>query len=116
MVNPVRDNNYLSLHNTVALRGILALAVFICHLPSYLGLFANTLFGRMIVCLGSPAVGIFFFLSGYGLCQSFSKNGTTYIKTFWKHRILPFAFNYLLVLCVYILVHLLANENISAGG
>lgn len=40
-----------------------------------------------LAAMGYPAVGIFFFLSGYGLMKSFMAKGDIYLRTFWKNRI-----------------------------
>lgn len=111
MIKSMKKTDCLSRNNTVAIKGLLALVVFICHLPSYLGLLSDSILGRMIGCLGSPAVGIFFFLSGYGLFFRFQVNAD-YLTTFWKHKIVPFVLNYLLLLCLYIFAFFLAGEDI----
>lgn len=108
------NENYLSKDNTNALKGLLAIVVFVCHLPSYLGLFSDQLAGSLLVCFGSPAVGLYFFLSGYGVTISF-KNREGYLKGFWRRRILPFSINYLFVLCLYVLLNIAVGKHIDGN-
>ena len=75
--------SFLSKERTVALRGILALMVLICHLHARVELFSNSILGTLFASFGYLAVAVFFFLSGYGLTESYKKDNLT-INNFHK--------------------------------
>lgn len=60
-----------SIHNTSALKGILALGIILCHITSRVDYHIPIV---SFSVLGSIGVGIFFFLSGYSLVVSSKKN------------------------------------------
>lgn len=96
--------SFLSKDRTLALRGVLALMVLICHLHARVKLFSNSIFGTLFTAFGYLAVSAFFFLSGYGLNESYKKDNRT-IKTFPKTKILPF----FLICCFAILIYALRD-------
>ena len=67
--------DFLSKENTLWLHGVLAICVFACHIPSYLGLWTGTALGSILQSFGGWAVALFFFLSGFGLFSSYEKAG-----------------------------------------
>ena len=83
--------DYLSKENTNSLRGIFAVAVLFHHLSDHIPLLTEetkvySVFGAM----GYLSVGVFFFLSGYGMMISYKKFGITYAKNLFRKRIIPF--------------------------
>ena len=96
------DYDYLSKENTLWIRGMLAVAIFICHIPNYIGLFSGSVLGSVLSSFGAPCVAIFFFLSGFGLTQSYINRGGGYIFSLPKKRILPLYLKCLFLIAVYI--------------
>ena len=78
--------------STTAIKGFAILLVIISHI----GQFGYGI--RMFVPLGGIGVAIFLILSGYGLMESFNRNG---LKDFWKKRFLRVAIPYLIWIIVY---------------
>ncbi|MBR0465875.1 MAG: acyltransferase [Clostridia bacterium] len=79
------NEEYMSLTNTLPVRGIMAVAIVLHHLAE------NNLGGKffpLLIHLGYLIVAVFFFFSGYGLTFSYLKKGKSYLKGFWKKRIL----------------------------
>lgn len=79
---------YFSKSYTMMLRGFLTLLVFFRHFSEYvtesnLGTSSYILLTKII---GQLMVGLFLYISGYGLTQSYKKNGKNYITSFnYKH-------------------------------
>lgn len=94
--------DFISKENTLWLRGILALLVFVSHLPNYLGFFVGSKLGSVLQSFGSWCVAIFFFLSGYGLYTSYMVRGKEYVQALPRKRILPLYVRSLILLVCYI--------------
>lgn len=71
---------------TSPIRCILALLIVLTH--TRIGIFQG---------LGTVAVSIFFFLTGYGLIKSYQAKGKDYLKGYCKRRILPILIPYAIV-------------------
>jgi peptidoglycan/LPS O-acetylase OafA/YrhL len=65
--------------HTLPLRGILAVLVVLGHLDTMVAGQTKIL---MLIHMATPAVAVFFFMSGYGLMQSYSKKGDNYLNRF----------------------------------
>ena len=65
--------------HTLPLRGILAILVVLGHLDTVVAGQTKILF---LLHMATPAVAVFFFMSGYGLMQSYSKKGDNYLYRF----------------------------------
>ena len=116
-----RRENYLSLENSICLKGILAICIVICHLwgPLVLGnpslsngMIGNTV-GRICAVLGYLSVALFFFLSGYGLCVQYQKKGDIYLRDFLLKRVLPLYLINVLLIIFYSLSNLLLKGEFS---
>ncbi len=69
-------SDYFSREKTECLKGWLAIGVLAHHLFQRTDLIpANSLLGFLFGSLGIYCVSMFFFISGYGLMASYSKNG-----------------------------------------
>lgn len=88
---------YLSKENTSCLRGLLALAIIFHHFRNIAPFMLHSFFGPVITALGYLCVGMFFFLSGYGL----RVQGRSYLITFPRNRILPYYCTYILAVFLY---------------
>ena len=74
----------LEKEQTIPLRGILCLLIILHHLS--LAVDAGGVFG-MFKYVGVVAVGVFFFLSGYGIMKQSEKQGEEYLKGFLQKRV-----------------------------
>ena len=75
----------MSKNETDILKGFFALCVILHHLGQQNGL--DGIFGSINGCLGGIAVGAFFFLSSYGLVQSYLKDKANYYKKIFLVKI-----------------------------
>ena len=107
------QNDYLSQERTNANKGILAICVLIHHIYQHSGIGKEIyIISACLQLLGSFAVAIFFFYSGYGLMVQYKKN-SLYIKCFLKHRIIPFYGVYLCYVLIYVIYNILLKQPIS---
>lgn len=73
------------LKHTLPLRGILAMLVVLGHLDTVVSSQTRIL---SLIHMATPAVAVFFFMSGYGLMFSYSRKGEAYLHSFfWKSAI-----------------------------
>ncbi|MBQ7831180.1 MAG: acyltransferase [Clostridia bacterium] len=116
-----RRDDYLSLKNTICLKGILAICIILCHLWGAIvegkpslgdGVIGNTV-GRICTVLGYLSVALFFFISGYGLCVQSEKKGDTYLNGFLLKRVLPLYIINILLIIFYALFNLLLEGMFS---
>ena len=106
---------YMSIKNTNALKGIMAVIVVISHVYTSSSFQANSsiiefVFGSLA---GYVPVSVFFFLSGYGAMCSFNKKGEQYIRLFPRNRMLPLYLISLVMIAVYSLLNLIIHKNFS---
>lgn len=107
--------NYMSIENTNALKGIMAIMVLISHIYASSSFQINIpalnfVFGSF---LGYVPVSVFFFLSGYGTMFSFRKKGVEYVRLLPRNRLLPLYLISLVMISIYSLVDLLINKNLD---
>lgn len=88
--------NYLSKDNSLAVRGIMAIAIWVIHLQAMVPSMKASLIGRVFPHLAYIMVAIFFFFSGYGCMVSFLRKGDHYIETFWHDRVLNLYLKYII--------------------
>ena len=93
--------DYLSKENTNAIKGIFLLLIVISHSLPYLrecGYTFNGIGDPYVVFirkqLGQLVVVMFLFYSGYGICESWKKKGSTYVNNMPTHRILTTLLNF----------------------
>lgn len=90
---------------TTSIKGIAILLVIIAHV-GHVG------FGiRLLVPLGCFGVSVFLILSGYGLMESYSRNG---LKDFWRKRVLRVLLPYLIWICFYSIYLLISHKPITS--
>ena len=95
------QHDYLSKTNSECLKGIFAVCVLLHHLYQHSGVTMHPLAGAGLQYLGYFSVGVFFFLSGFGLMQSYKRKGKVYIDTFPRKRLLPFYMMILVLIVIY---------------
>ncbi|MCR5311377.1 MAG: acyltransferase, partial [Lachnospiraceae bacterium] len=96
-------NELITKEYSSGIKGWMCIGVLLHHLSMFSGLFASTYFGHFLNLLGSWTVGVFLFLSGYGLFCSYSQKGDSYIRGFFKHRFLPLYISYLVGVLIYLI-------------
>jgi membrane-bound acyltransferase YfiQ involved in biofilm formation len=82
-IRSVTEFHSFDVAHTLPLRGLLALAVIANHMQ---GFFPHP-YLKALTCLGTSAVAIFFFLSGYGLMKSYNRKGQAYLQGFLPNRL-----------------------------
>lgn len=102
------NEEYLSLKNTNALRGMCALIVAMQHTCAY----QHDKWTAPFLYIGFLCTSIFFFLSGYGLMYG-SENKKRYLKTFLKKRVLTVLIPYLLANVIYLCIRQAVGMEIS---
>ena len=86
------------LAHTLPLRGILATLVVLGHLDTVVSAQTKIL---MPFHMATPAVAVFFFMSGYGLMLSFSKKGGSYLQNFILKASIKLLMPLLATTCLY---------------
>lgn len=99
-------SNYLSIENTTSIRGGLSVLIVLHHLSGY---YTTTTFLTLFKHIGFFVVGLFFFLSGYGLMFGL-RNKQGYLHGFLKRRVFKLLIPYWLANVIYVLVRVLLGE------
>ncbi len=89
----------LSRYSTTCMRGILALVVLAHHLFQFSGVDLGFALNHTLQAAGYLAVGMFYFLSGYGLTRSSRRKG--YLQCFFKRRFIPLYAFYAFLVVIY---------------
>lgn len=97
------------------MRGLFAVVVVLSHLRNNIPILNDTALGSLLTASGYLSVGIFFFLSGFGLRESFEKK-SGYIHSFPQNRLIPFYCDYLLFLMVYLVFRMCSGRSICGSG
>ncbi len=100
------QKDIFSVENSMILRGLMAINVVLCHFSHYYG---NGIILPVFTALGNLAVGIFFFLSGFGLMKQYL-NRPDYRKTFFRKRILKVIVPYMIFTVLYWLYYTLIGK------
>lgn len=85
---------------TDSLKGILALMIVFSHLSYVTDIYFFSLMNK----LGTTVVAMFFFISGYGLTNSYLTKGALYLDNFFKRRILGVFLPMFFVTVIYLLI------------
>ena len=109
------NDGYLSKDGTLPIKGLFVILVFFRHYATYVTL--NSAIDKPIVKLDGlllqSVVAIFFFYSGYGICEQIKAKGQAYVKSFLRKRFLPlwlmFAFSIMLFLLMNVLTGRMGN-------
>lgn len=108
--------DYLSKRNSDCLKGIFAVCVLMHHLYQNSGLLHNSVLGTGLQLLGYVSVGVFFFLSGYGLLYSYQQKGKEYLRAFPRKRLLPFYLMMILLIVIYSVYMLIMGETLTLSA
>ena len=90
--------DYLSPESSMSLRGIMAVGIILHHMSERIS--SGYLFPQMQHA-GYLFVSSFFFLSGFGLLRQYEKRGDSYLKGFFRTRILYLLIVYVLDVLLY---------------
>lgn len=114
-LRPVKNSinsEFISLENTACVKGFFVLLVFLSHINNYfvqntayysLSPF-NAVYINIQSCLGQAIVVMFLFYSGYGVAESISKKGMSYVRSIPKRRVLKTLFNFDIAVVLFILL------------
>ena len=94
-------NQTLSAKVTTNIQCILIFFVIFHHLNQHLRGVSGTLLSTGLSVVGRLSVGLFFFLSGYGLIKQLMTKKEVYIKSFFKKRFLPVLGSFSIALIIY---------------
>ena len=92
--NLILCKDVLSLSNTSVYRGYAILIIMLCHIAGCWNFVGFTPFGGI-------GVAMFLFLSGYGLNESWKKNG---LKSFWKKKVVRVIFPYVVFRMIWLMI------------
>ena len=101
----------LDRNTSTSFKGILAILILLCHLHARVELFTHSILGTLFTALGYLCVGAFFFLSGYGLNESLTKQD--YLAAFPRRKLLPFFLVCCFTVALYVLRDLLVGSSIQ---
>jgi len=95
------DTQQLSIKTTSNLQVIAVIFVILHHLSQVLQNYSDSFLSSRLIVAGRFSVGIFFFVSGYGLIKQYKKKGRVYLDTFLKRKVLSIFIPFLLAGIVY---------------
>lgn len=105
------QEEYLNQKYTNQLRGFFAVMVIYSHLALQID---QTGIFNVFSNFGNYAVGVFFFLSGYGLLVQYKKKGRTYLKGFlWRRVIVSLLIPYLIFNIIYYVSYMLLEKQVT---
>lgn len=87
--------SYLSKQHTNIIKGIATLLIILSHIANFKGL-------SVLIPLGGIGVAIFMLSSGYGLNESFQKNG---LNHYFKKRVFKILIPYWMIIAIYSFLH-----------
>ncbi|QVK17643.1 acyltransferase [Mycoplasmatota bacterium] len=102
-------NDVLSQNNSIKIKGFFSVIIVLHHLSLF------TDMGLVFSCfsiLGIESVGVFFFISGYGLMTQYI-NKEDYLESFIKKRIPKLLFPYIITIVIYIFFYNITGEVIT---
>lgn len=103
------SDEFMSKEYTTSLRGVCALAIMLCHIR-----ITNFAPLNVFNYLGNPIVGIFFFLSGYGMLTRIKQTGIdNYMNGFILKRCVPLFVEYIFVWIFYFVCMFLVSGNFN---
>lgn len=102
--------DYLGAKYTNGIRGLLAVAVVLCHLTQQMQ--GGILFRITFTYVGPLCVAGFFFLSGYGCMTQYSEKGKYYLRGFLPKRLISVWIPLLIVAGLLIVEKLAIHESV----
>ncbi|WP_311808376.1 acyltransferase family protein [Enterococcus dongliensis] len=71
------------------------------HLSQVLKEYPDSFLSSKLIIVGRLAVGLFFFVSGYGLIKQYKNKGEVYLRTFFKKKIMSVILPFILAMIIY---------------
>lgn len=107
------NKDYFSRESTNSVKGILAIAILLYHMPGYISypdnLFNNT-YDIILRFLGQLVVAPYFFFSGFGIMETIKRN-PNYSKTFPKKSILRTLLHFDIAVLIYLAASIIMNAH-----
>ncbi len=109
------NNDYLSVENTQAIKGIFILLVFFSHFNSYVTFTwsLDSIYQSTVSWFGQTMVTLFLFYSGYGVMESINKKGLPYIKSIPVKRVLSTLFKFDCAVIIFWIIGALFGNTFS---
>lgn len=104
------NEHQLSIQTTGNLQVIAVMFVMMHHLSQVLKDYPDSFLSSRLIIAGRLAVGLFFFISGYGLVKQFKKKGNTYLETFIKKKIMTILMPFILAMIIYLIYRNVIGE------
>lgn len=104
-------DDYLDIKSTQGTRGVLAILILLHHLSLKATDSISLLTPFNYV--GYLTVGVFLFYSGYGLFLQYQNRGKTYLKSFWKTRVLSLFSVYIVYIIIYGILNFIRDDSFS---
>ena len=111
----IYDNLSKSNPNSICIKGIFAIIIFISHCLSYFTeqhIYLDAPMAKLITIIGQLMVTMFFFYSGYGIMQSYNEK-PEYIKSFPKNRILKTLIHFDVAILLFLVMNLIFARDYS---
>lgn len=106
--------DYLSNKTFLCLKGWFALCILVHHIQLFTKIGDGTYWMHILGNLGYWSVGMFIFMSGFGLYESYRTKGMSYINCFPRNRLLVYELYYLLFVGIYFVFDLIKGVPHSA--
>ena len=110
-----KDTNhdeFMSLSQTSAIKGLLALEVFLCHIYAY---YPSGIMMKTFNAIAYIPVALFFMFTGYGLVFNVEKKKDKYIKGFLKKRFLKLYIPLWISLIFTFIIKLFINKEVDCS-
>lgn len=95
------EMDFLSKTNIKYLKGMFAIFVLLHHCRAQMSILNETIVGMALTSMGYLSVGMFYFLSGYGLEKQILVSKEKYIEKFFSKKIVPFYFICVIMIFLY---------------
>lgn len=104
------NNQKLSIQTTNNVQVVAVIFVIMHHLSQTLKDYPDSFLSSRLIVAGRLAVGLFFFISGYGLVKQYKKKGKIYLNTFLKKKVLSVLVPFFLAMIIYFIYRNLIGE------
>lgn len=114
-ISPANEFNkeYLSLENTNIIKGVFVILVVFKHSSQYIHLSGvyDDPYLSIEFFMGQMIVSMFLFYSGYGIMESISKKGFSYIKSIPTQRFIKVLVNFDIAVLLFLIVDIIIGKN-----
>ncbi|EOH78954.1 acyltransferase family protein [Enterococcus malodoratus] len=110
VTNSDYSNQSLSVETTGNLQIIAVFFVILHHLSQILRDYPDSFLSSRLIIAGRLAVGLFFFVSGYGLIKQYQQRGQSYLDSFFKKKVMRIFLPFMLAMVIYFIYRNLIGE------